>query len=117
MNKRADDDCIWVRAEAWLIAQSGTMLKVETRKVCRGGVFLEASWPAEYQSVEVIFPDPAARNGGHRVAGSVTERWPDGIWVAFSQELRSPVELLMRSGLATSTYPPLPAAPSVWASW
>jgi len=117
MNRKPDDDCIWVRAEAWLIAQSGTMLKVETRKICRGGVFLEASWPAEYQSVEVIFPDPAARNGGHRVPGSVTERWPDGIWVAFSQELRSPVEMLMRSGLSASTTPPLPTAPSVWASW
>lgn len=117
MNKNADDDCIWARAEVWLIAQSGTMLRVETRRICRSGVFLEASWPAEYPSVEVVFPDPAARNGGHRVAGSVTKRWPDGIWVAFSQELRSPVEMLMRSGLSTSSYPPLPAAPSVWASW
>jgi hypothetical protein len=116
MTKR-DDECIWVRAEAWLIARSGIMLKVETRKVCRGGVFLEAIWPAEYQSVEVIFPDPAANNGGHRIAGTVAERWPDGIWVEFSQELRSPVEMLMRSGLSTSTCPPAPPAPSVWASW
>lgn len=114
---KADDECIWVRADAWLIAQSGTMLKVETRKICRRGVFLEASWPAEYQSVEVIFPDPAAHNGGHRLAGSVTERWPDGIWVEFRKALRSPVEMLMRSGLSPSAYPPLPVAPSVWASW
>ncbi|MBS0001851.1 MAG: hypothetical protein KFF45_02090 [Thioalkalivibrio sp.] len=114
---RTEDDCIWVRAEAWLISGSGTMLKVETRKICRGGVFLEASWPAEYQAVEIIFPDPAAPDGGHRVAGSVTERWPDGIWVEFHRALRSPSEMLMRSGITSSGYPALPPEPSVWASW
>ena len=114
---RTEDDCIWVRAEAWLISRSGTMLKVETRKICRGGVFLEASWPAEYQAVEIIFPDPAARDGGRRVAGSVAERWPDGIWVEFRQALRSPSEMLMRSGITASGYPALPPEPSVWASW
>jgi len=114
---RTEDDCIWLRAEAWLIASSGTMLKVETRKICRAGVFLEAAWPTEYQSVEVIFPDPAARNGGHRLPGSVTERWPDGIWVEFRRALRSPSEMLMRSGIGSSAFPELPPEPSVWASW
>ncbi len=112
----SDEDCIWVRTEAWLIAGTGTMLKVKTRKICHNGVFLEATWPAEYQSVEVIFPDPAARNRGHMVAGSVTQRWPDGIWVEFDHALRSPVEMLMRSGLSMPANPPLPPDPSVWAN-
>jgi len=113
----SDEDCIWVRAEAWLIAGTGKTLKVETRKICRNGVFLETTWPAEYQLVEVILPDPAARNGGHLISGSVTKRWADGIWVEFNKALRSPVEMLMRSGLSTPTNPPPPPAPAVWASW
>ncbi len=108
----ADEDCIWVRAEARLIAGMGQTLKVETRKICRNGVFLETTWPAECQSVEVILPDPAARNGGHLISGSVTKRWPDGIWVEFNKALRSPVEMLMRSGLSTPATPPaLPQHP------
>jgi hypothetical protein len=94
-----EEDCIWVRTEAWLVTDAGRRVKVQTRKICRSGVFLEGSWPGMHQSVEVVFPDPSARDGGRRIRGSVTRSGSDGIWVRFARELRSSAEMLMRSGL------------------
>jgi len=94
-----DEDCIWVRIEVWLVTETGRRVKVKSRKICRRGIFLEGSWPGLHQSVEVVFPDPGARDGGRRIRGSVTHSGADGIWVCFSRELRSSAEMLMRSGL------------------
>jgi hypothetical protein len=113
--KTHEGECIWVRAEAWLIALSGTMLRVETRKICQGGVFLAAMWPTEYRLVEVLFPDPAAGNGSHRVAGSVTARSADGIWVQFSPEHLLPAEMLTH--FRRLAPPPTVSAPAVQAGW
>lgn len=94
-----DEDCIWVRTEVWLVTRTGRRVKVKTRKICRRGIFLEGSSPGLHQSVEVVFPDPGARDGGRRIRGTVTHSGADGIWVCFSRELRSSAEMLMRSGL------------------
>jgi hypothetical protein len=97
--KDHEEDCIWVRTEAWLVIDAGSRVRVQTRKICRSGVFLEGSWPGVHQSVEVVFPDPSARDGSRRIRGHVTRSGSDGIWVRFNRELRSSAEMLMRSGL------------------
>lgn len=94
-----DEDCIWVRTEAWLVIDAGRRVKVQTRKICRSGVFLEGSWPGMHQVVEVVFPDPSACDGGRRIRGYVAQRATDGVWIRFARELRSSAEMLMRSGL------------------
>jgi hypothetical protein len=107
-----DEDCIWVRTEAWLVTDAGRRVKVQTRKICRSGVFLEGSWPVIHESVEVVFPDPSASDGGRRIRGNVTRSDCDGIWVRFTRELRSSAEMLMRSGLPRmSPQPRLAARP------
>jgi hypothetical protein len=100
-----EEDCIWLRADAWLTAGDGQPVKVQTRKFCRAGVFLEVSWPVPENRVEVVFPDPTARGGGRRIGGTVTRRAHDGIWVQFNNQLRSSSEILMRSGLSQRTRP------------
>lgn len=100
-----EEECIWLRADAWLTCGDGRPVKVQTRKFCRGGVFLEVCWPVPQDRVEVVFPDPTARGGGRRISGTVTRRVPDGIWVQFNNQLRSTSEILMRSGLSYRTRP------------
>jgi hypothetical protein len=106
-----DEECIWVRTDVWLDTGDGEPVKVQTRKLCRSGAFIEYSAPLANRSVEIIFPEPGARGGGRHVYGVVEEQWPDGIWVRFSQDLRSSSEMLMRNGLsygaraATPTHP------------
>jgi hypothetical protein len=114
--KDHEEDCIWVRTEAWLVTDAGGRVKVQTRKICRSGVFLEGSWPGLHQSVEVVFPDPSARDGGRRILGYVTRSGSDGIWVRFTRELRSSAEMLMRSGLPRMSPKSRLAAPPVSAN-
>ncbi len=95
-----DEECIWFRADVWLDTGVGDPIKVQTRKLCRSGVFLEYSGPITGRSVGMVFPEPGARGGGRHVQGMVAGRWPDGIWIRFSQDLRSSSEMLMRNGLS-----------------
>ena len=95
-----DEECIWFRADVWLDTGVGDPIKVQTRKLCRSGAFLEYSGPITGRSVGIVFPEPGARHGGRHVHGMVAGRWPDGIWIRFSQDLRSPTEMLMRHGLS-----------------
>lgn len=111
-----EEDCIWVRTEAWLITDTGRRVQVQTRKICRNGIFLEGSWPGMHQSVEVIFPDPSALDRGRRIRGSVTRSGSDGFWVQFTRELRSSAEILMRSGLPRMSPQPRLAARAVSAN-
>jgi hypothetical protein len=94
-----DEECIWVRTDVWLDAGDGLPIKVQTRKLCRSGAFLEYTGPVSDRSVKIVFPEPGVRGGGRPIQGAVTGRWPDGIWVRFSHDLRSSAEILMRNGL------------------
>lgn len=100
-----EEECIWLRADAWLTWGDSRPMKVQTRKFCRGGVFLEVSGPVPHDRVEVVFPDPTARGGGRRIGGTVTRRVHDGIWVQFNDQLRSSSEILMRTGLSSPSRP------------
>lgn len=95
-----DDDCIWVRTEVLLETGDGPPARAQTRKLCRSGVFVEYTGPVTGHSVEIVFPEPCSRTGGCRLFGMVTRRWPDGVWIRFSQDLRSAAEMLMRNGPA-----------------
>jgi hypothetical protein len=98
----SDDECIRVRTEVWLRIGGNTPIKVQTRTLCRDGVFLEYTGRTAGRSVEVIFPDGGdpELEGNSRIAGTVAWRWPDGVWIHFDQSLRSVSELLMRNSLS-----------------
>ncbi|TVP85842.1 MAG: hypothetical protein EA347_09580 [Thioalkalivibrio sp.] len=93
-----DDDCIFVRATVLLDSGDGPPARVQTRRLCRSGVFVEYSGPVSGPSVEIVFPEPGSRTGGCRLFGTITRRWPDGVWIRFSHDLRSAAEMLMRNG-------------------
>lgn len=98
----SDEDCIRVRTEVWLRIGENPPIKVQTRKLCRDGVFLEYTGPLAGRSVGGLFPDgaePALAENSH-ISGTVTWRWPDGVWIGFDHSLRSVSELLMRNSLA-----------------
>jgi hypothetical protein len=98
----SDEDCIRVRTEVWLRIGEGIPIKVQTRTLCRDGVFLEYIGHIAGGPVEVIFPDGGEpeREGNSHIPGTVVWRWPDGIWIGFDCSLRSVSELLMRNSLA-----------------
>ncbi|AGA33667.1 hypothetical protein TVNIR_2006 [Thioalkalivibrio nitratireducens DSM 14787] len=103
-----DDECIWVRTDVWLDTGDGLPVKVQTRKLCNSGAFIEYTGPIDDDAVEIIFPEFGSDDGGQHVFGVVAGRWPDGIWVRFQRDLRSSSEMLMRNGLsraARSVYP------------
>lgn len=109
----SDEECTRVRTDVWLRIGTDTAIKVQTRTLCRDGVFLEYIGPVVGRSVDVIFPDGGdpARAGTNRMSGTVVLRWPDGIWIGFDHSLRSVSELLMRNSLAvSSTDVPSPTA-------
>lgn len=93
-----DDECVWLRLGVLLDPGDGPMIEVQTRKLCRMGIFLEYSGEVAFESVNIIFPDPYARAGKCRLPGVVTRRYPDGVWIRFRHELRSATEMLMRQG-------------------
>lgn len=93
-----DDDCIWVRTDVLLDTGDGPPARVQTRRLCRSGVFVEHTGPVPGKTVEIIFPEPCSRAGGCRLFGMVTRCWPDGVWIRFSHDLRSSAEMLMRNG-------------------
>lgn len=98
----SDEECIQVRTEVWLRIGENAPIKVQTRKLCRDGVFLEYTGPLAGRSVGVLFPDggdPALAGNSH-LSGTVTWCWPEGIWIGFDHSLRSVSELLMRNSLA-----------------
>jgi hypothetical protein len=108
----SDEECIRVRTDVWLRLGSDAPIKVQTRKLCRDGVFLEYTGGIAVRSVDVIFPDggdPAPAGNGH-VSGTVFYRWPDGVWIRFDRTLRSVSELLMRNSLALSSARPTRAS-------
>jgi hypothetical protein len=112
MERDYEDDCIWVRTEVWLDLGDGMPVKVQTRKFCAHGAFLDYTGPTHEGRVSVVFPDPGDRvGGGHAVDGLVVRRDPDGIWIRFSQTIRSPAETLMRNGLLST--PGKPGPPGV----
>ena len=100
----SDEECIRVRTDVWLRIGTDTPIKVQTRTLCRDGVFLEYIGPIAGRSVDVIFPDGGdpMRKGTSHISGTVVLRWPDGIWIGFDHSLRSVSELLMRNSLAVS---------------
>jgi|GEM_PF-1116426 len=96
--KHHDDECIWLRTDVLLDTGDGAPARVQTRKLCRSGVFLEYTGPLSGQSVEVVFPEAYSPEGGCRLVGMVTRRWSDGVWIRFSSGLRSAAEMMMRFG-------------------
>lgn len=101
----SDEECTRVRTEVWLRIGDDTPIKVQTRKLCPDGVFLEYTGRIPGRAVDVIFPDggdPAVADHG-RISGTVFYRWPDGVWIGFDRTLRSVSELLMRNSLAQPT--------------
>jgi hypothetical protein len=101
---RQEDECIWVRMDAWLQIGDETPIKVQTRKLCRDGILLEYTGRIGTSWVEVIFHNEGATGfaGRSRYAGTIVRRYTDGIWVRFTPNLRSASELLMRHGLSRS---------------
>ena len=100
--KISDEECIRVRTDVWLRIGEDAPIKVQTRTLCRDGVFLEYTGRITGRSVDVIFPDggdPMLAGNGH-ISGTVFYRWPDGVWIGFDRTLRSVSELLMRNSLA-----------------
>ena len=99
----SDEECIRVRTDVWLRIGAEAPIKVQTRKLCRDGVFLEYTGRIAACSVDLIFPDggdPALASDG-QISGTVFYRWPeDGVWIGFDRTLRSVSELLMRNSLA-----------------
>ena len=93
-----DDECVWLRLSVLLDPGDGPMIEVQTRKLCRMGIFLEYSGPIAFESVNIIFPEPYFRDGRRRLPGVVTSRCSDGVWIRFRHELRSATEMLMRQG-------------------
>jgi hypothetical protein len=111
METEYEDDCIWVRIEVLLDPGDGVPVKVQTRKFCAHGAFLDYTGPTYEGRIGVVFPDLGARlAGGYSVDGTVARRDPDGLWVRFSQAIRSPAEMLMRNGLLSGV-DPHPAPP------
>lgn len=100
-----DDECIWMRTEVLLDTGDGPPARVQTRKLCRAGVFVEYTGPLGGRSVQIIFPEPHGR-GGRRLPGMVMRRWADGVWIRFSTDLRSSSEMLMRHGPRRETHWP-----------
>ena len=92
------DDCIWVRTNVMLGSGGLPAACVETRQLCRNGVFLEYTGALADEAVEIVFPEPYSDSDGHHLLGTVTQRWPDGIWVRFRDNSLSSVEILMRAG-------------------
>lgn len=92
------DDCIWVRTNVLLESDNEPLASVETRKLCRDGVFLEYTGPIAGSTVAIVFPEPYADGDGHHLLGTVTRRWPDGIWISFRDNSLSSAEILMRAG-------------------
>jgi hypothetical protein len=84
----------------WLKIGGDSPVKVQTRKLCRDGILLEYAGTIDDLNVEVIFPDGGSTGSGKptHYAGTVVQRWTDGIWVQFNPNLRSASELLMRHG-------------------
>ena len=99
----SDEECIRVRTDVWLRMGADAPIKVQTRKLCRDGVFLEYTGRIAVCSVDLIFPaggDPALAGNGD-ISGTVFYRWPgDGVWIGFDRTLRSVSELLMGNSLA-----------------
>lgn len=95
-----NDECIWLRTEVLLDTGDGPPARVQTRKLCRSGVFVEYTGPITGQTVQITFPEPHSREGGRRMFGMVAHRWSDGVWIRFSRDLRSSAELMMRHGPA-----------------
>jgi hypothetical protein len=98
----SDKEGIRVRTDVWLQIGEGAPIKVQTRTLCRDGVFLEYTGRIAGRSVDVVFPDGGdpTLQGSSRISGTVAWRWPDGIWIDFDRSLRSVSELLMRNSLA-----------------
>lgn len=98
----SDKEDIRVRTDVWLQIGEDAPIKVQTRTLCRNGVFLEYTGRNPGRSVDVIFPDGGdpTLQGSSRISGTVALRWPDGIWIDFDRSLRSVSELLMRNSLA-----------------
>lgn len=101
----SDEECVRVRTDVWLRIGQQEPIKVQTRKLCRDGVFLEYTGRIGGPTVDVIFPDGGdpTPDGNSRISGTVTWRWPDGVWIGFDRSLRSVSELLMRNSLAVET--------------
>jgi hypothetical protein len=98
----SDEECIRVRTDVWLLIGKDDPIKVQTRTLCRDGVFLEYTGRIAGRSVDVIFPDggdPTLEGNSH-ISGTVHWCGPDGIWIGFDRSLRSVSELLMRNSLA-----------------
>jgi len=97
-----EEDCIWVRIAVWLVSFDGLRLPAQTRKICRHGVFVEVPYGAWFpgETMEIVFPEPAAGHGRHSLSGRPLRREPDGIWIGFDTVLRSASEMLMRTGLS-----------------
>jgi hypothetical protein len=111
--KYDDDDCIWLRTDVMLDTGDGSPTQVQTRKLCRSGVFLEYTGPVKNQSVEIVFPEPYSPEDGCRLFGVVTRRWPDGLWIRFRNDLRSAAEMMMRHGPQRFTRAPrMPQRPA-----
>lgn len=100
-----DDECIRVRIDVWLRIGEGMPIPVQTRKLCEDGVFLEYTGSADGAAVGVVFPGGSEKgaDASSLVAGRITRRWSDGVWVSFHPRLRSVSELLMRTGVATGS--------------
>lgn len=98
----SDEECVRVRTDVWLRIGQQEPIKVQTRKLCRDGVFVEYTGRIGASTVDVIFPDGGdlTLEGNSHVSGTVTWRWPDGVWIGFDRSLRSVSELLMRNSLA-----------------
>ncbi len=92
------DDCIWIRTNVLLETDNELLARVETRKLCRDGVFLEYTGPVDGRAVAIVFPEPYTDGDGHHLFGTVTHRSPDGVWVTFRDNSLSPAEILMRAG-------------------
>lgn len=102
----SDEECIRVRTDVWLRIGADAPIKVQTRKLCRDGVFLEYTGRIAVCFVDLIFPaggDPALAGNGH-ISGTVFYRWPDdGVWIGFDRSLRSVSELLVGNSLAPTS--------------
>jgi hypothetical protein len=110
MNRR-EDECIWIRMDAWLQIGNEAPIKVQTRKLCRDGILLEYTGPIATSWVDVIFHNEGATGFERRsrYAGAIVRRYSDGIWVRFNPNLRSATELLMRHGFSRTTPRTVPA--------
>jgi hypothetical protein len=98
MHERTADrteDTVWIRAEIWLDVGDRKPIKVQARRLCCSGAFIEYTGPVQDCSVQVIIPGADRVHGTHTSFGTVLRRLPDGIWVRFTRELRSLSDLLL----------------------